>query len=405
MPVNVYLDTQDFSRLADAAAGRGEPDHAVVLQELLRLKASGAADFIYSSVHLSELLQYEGGGRELTLRKARMVKQLAGERALMNPTRLIAWEVARVAAELGLAPPAKSPSSPIMNGHGWHPGGFDLLFDIGSLKAARDEALEHELRQLSASAGAVINRKLRRRAKSEANRMRLTSLPDSAFDALVAKYPFPREIFTRTLARYFDGKISREEASAALLREMGDPEQFVIWYFELQTHSRDFPGWFRQAGEVLASALADLRRNLEPYAELPGAAEKYADLVSEAAVKLPRRLAQDASDEAAEFGVSSEVFASIVEAPELLSNAPFFRRLRALLSDYIHQHSVFRQQARKPQRGDGGDLFHSLALPYCDLWRGDAYFAGLVRTHSLPGDAEVVPRLIDLPAAIEARAL
>lgn len=83
---------------------------------------------------------------------------------------------------------------------------------------------------------------------------------------------------------------------------MGDPEQFVIWYFELQTHSRDFPvGSGRQGGAGFG--VGGLRRNLEPYAELPGAAEKYADLVSEAALKLPRRLAQDASDEAAEFGV------------------------------------------------------------------------------------------------------
>lgn len=400
MPITVYLDTQDFSKLADAASGRGPTALADLLQRLLALKAQGVARFIYSAVHLSELLQYDGGGRDLTLRKAQMVKRLAGAQALYGPDRLMAWELCRAAQAAGLASLPQLPATSVTDDNGWHSHTRNLLDDIGSFADLREDTLNRELSALAAQQGVAINRKLQRKARSEARRQKASALPETAYDELARKYPFPRALFTRTMPRFIDGKISREAAAAALLREMGDPEQFVVWYFELADGERDFSSWMRRVGETLAAAVLDLRAATAPFADDVEFRGRYRDLLQTLAHDLPKRLTRGVREEALGFGLPAAVFEA-VSGGDVALQAPFAQRLSSLMPDYLDQHSAFRQQARTPRASDGGDLLHALALPYCDLWRGDGYYCDLVEKHLQPNDGRVVRRLTDLPDAIE----
>ena len=88
VPPIVYLDSQDFSRLADVSAGRADPDVGALLLQLLGLVDAGRIIVPLSMGHLSELLQYEGGGRDLTLRKATVIEQICRTYAFRPPNDL-----------------------------------------------------------------------------------------------------------------------------------------------------------------------------------------------------------------------------------------------------------------------------------------------------------------------------
>ncbi len=117
--VTVYLDTQDYSRLDDARAGRPRGADLLILEQLLALKESGAVRFVYSAMNLSELLQYEGGGPELTRRKAGTLTFLAEHAAYIHPSRLVAYQVAEQLVARGDLSEGALHCGPISNQDEW----------------------------------------------------------------------------------------------------------------------------------------------------------------------------------------------------------------------------------------------------------------------------------------------
>ena len=60
--LTIYLDTQDYSLLSDARAGRGTEETRAVLKRLLELKGTGLVRFVYSATQC--LLCGLGSGSE-----------------------------------------------------------------------------------------------------------------------------------------------------------------------------------------------------------------------------------------------------------------------------------------------------------------------------------------------------
>jgi hypothetical protein len=392
--ITVYLDTQDYSRLADAEVGRGRGDDLRVLEELRDLKTNANVRFAYSAMNLSELLQYEGGGRELTLRKARAVQSLAGSNAFIDLGKLLAFQIASTAAKAGLIDGKMLPDTPVSTENGWFPDIGDFFSEVGNFKQKRLDMLEEKFRNEPA------NRKARRAAKANISRMRLGDLPSSAFDAMVKKYPFSRDLFEITLAGYFDGKVTKAEASRALLNQAGEPARFVVWYFEHHMGDHDFPLWLRGAGENVAKAIRQLQSELAPYADNPKAAVAFREMLDKNRVILARKMAIGVTEDVANFGVTEDVLQAILDSEAILLRVPFFRLLSSLIPEYLMAHSVFRTLPRKPRASDGADIMHALTLPYCDLWRGDAYFSALLERHVESGDSKIIKKLEELPTAI-----
>lgn len=391
----VYLDTQDYSRLADAEAGRGRGNDFEVLKDLRGLKAEKRVRFVYSAMNLSELLQYDGGGRDLTLRKAAMVESLAGQNAFFDLGKLLALQVAVAITRASLCDGLALPDEPISPENGWYPEVGDIFSEVDDFRKMRAEMIDKEL------AGMPLNRKQKRASKVQASRMKVGDLPASSFDAMTRKYPFSRELFTINIARYFDGKISKVEAQRALLREMGDPQRFVRWYFEINEGERSFPSWMRGVGEGLARAISKMREDAKPFVELPESAKIYRQIVFDKRFDLPRLIVGKLEDQIVALGIPKLAIEAFKNDDATLVSAPFFSLWSALMPDFLMAHSAFHAHARKPRGSDGADLLHAVTLPYCDLWRGDAYFSDLLQKHRQPGDAMIISRLEELPTAIE----
>ena len=392
LPVTVYLDTQDYSRLDDARAGRPRGSDLLVLERLLELKASGLVRFVYSAMNISELLRYDGGGRDLTLRKAGTLTFLAEHAAYLHPSRLIAYQMAEQLVVSGGLPNAVLRNGPISSRDEWFPLIPEL---IGDLRGRKRQVVEETID------GMGLNRKERRRLRSKGSKLRVSDMPESSFDALIKKYPFSPEVLTRVFPLMMDGLISRVDAERRLLDEMGDPERYVIWFFEIAEGDKSSHDWVKRGGEAVARSIRGLRERLEPYASLPEARPNLARIAKEYGVSIPKQIVERFPEELAEFGVDAELRAAALANEPFLRSIPFVRLWSSLLPEYLIQHSGFRQSTRAARESDGGDILHTLTLPYCDLWRGDAYFSDLVRQHAPPGSAEIVSRLEELPAAIE----
>ena len=114
----VYLDTQDYSRLADAASGRGSKELLPVLEKLRNFAKEGSFDFCFSYMIVSELLQLNPQDIEITRRKAEVMEELCGARAFPNIFWLLSSEIAAAAQKHGFTPTQQSTSLEEIVHHG-----------------------------------------------------------------------------------------------------------------------------------------------------------------------------------------------------------------------------------------------------------------------------------------------
>jgi hypothetical protein len=391
-PVTVYLDTQDYSRLDDARAGRSTGKDLDTLGALMALKEQGAVRFVYSAMVISELLQYEGGGKDLTRRKAETLTLLTDHRAFIHPSKLVAFQVAERLAARGFVDRGSFPMSPISDRDRWFPDIEDPFGDVGSLKQTM---LAEQI------TGAARNRAQRRMLKARARDFQLSGRPESTYGEVVRKYPFSTELLTKVMPKLFDGRISKAAAEEKMLDEMGDPPRYVVWFFKLSQADRSSHDWMKSGGEAVARGIREFREKLSDLVGLPDAKRNLERIGKEYGVSIPLRLIERFTDDMAAFGIDQGARDAIAADENLLRGIPFASLWASLLPAYMLQHSGVQKSTRTVRESDGGDLLHTLTLPYVDLWRGDVYFSDLVRKHAPVGSAEVVSRLEDLPSAIE----
>lgn len=399
MPLTVYLDTSDYSRFADYVAGRGSPETGMVFNRLLEFKNAGSVQFAYSMSVLCELLQYEGGGRELTLRRAAVVERLCGRHTFRHMARLLAIQVARVASTNGLIKPEELGALVALStADGWFPAVTGIATRP---RALRDEIVEAELAKLP-----QIGRRARRAAKAHIRRLNLSkefAKSPALVEQLAQEYPISRKVLNEILPKYLDGRLSKMEYERHMFAEIAKPAQFVVLYFERYQDDKSLLGWMRDLGATIQQNVNDLRTTLVGL-EIPhGAEDMLREQLKGRTAMLGRRLLEVCAEELREIGVTSEVAQQISERDDLVLSIPYVRFLSQALPEYVLSNAGIRSPGRSPSRSDGGDMAHAIHIPFCDLWRGDRYFASFVKQHTSTGECTIVRLLTDLPAAITQR--
>tara|TARA_R110000824_G_scaffold118960_18_gene272542 strand:- start:70440 stop:71345 length:906 start_codon:yes stop_codon:yes gene_type:complete len=86
------------------------------------------------------------------------------------------------------------------------------------------------------------------------------------------------------------------------------------------------------------------------------------------------------------------------EKPELAEIRNISPMLPEVLTSYFLR-NIHEERTR--QSSDIADIFHSIFLPHCDLWRGDRKFANLLVQERVSHYSKIVPRLSELPDQIE----
>ncbi len=201
-----------------------------------------------------------------------------------------------------------------------------------------------------------------------------------------------------------DGKITAAEARLAFEKEYSTPTRFVPVYFERYEGDRDFHRWIHSFGDSLHRTMMELRQSSDGVENTPHS-RKALRFASRAVMpKLTRTLMTFANDELADFGIDKDTADEYFFNDSRLDECPTLRLFRSLFVEYIENNVGLLFKGRVPVRSDGGDLIHSFYVAHCDFWRGDAYFADLVKRHTTPSSATIVARLSELAPLIRLQA-
>lgn len=396
----IYLDTQDFSRFADCLNGRGTPEATDVLDKLLPEIDAGRVVCPISMAHLSELLQYQDGGRDLTIRKAEAIERLAGPYAFRDFNDMISAELIDFAVLKRCIrhPHPKHPDFPLDREGQWHPS---VERTLDNIKSKMDRDLDVALKEQRG-----VPRALRRKVKSVmrtggweqalANPESMDQMRDFA-----SSYPVT-DRFLDLMPRFLLGKVRAEEVEAELFKGMRRPTNFVTWYFERYEGSRDLPNWMRSLGANIAQALIEFKDNIASI-DLPSnvPTEFLTEQSEKFALSVSSRLFAEAAPGLKRLGVGQHAIDRLLADPGRIA-APVIRNLATLAMHTLKRHISNGRNAPKVKLSDGGDLMHALYLPHCDLWRGDASSAELVRQAFPEYKGRVVGKLRDLPSQLRA---
>jgi hypothetical protein len=101
-PICIYLDTQDYSRLADLNR-TNDAELQLVRDHLLERVADGSVEIRFSVIHLWEFLK-DPSQQDLALRKVEVIEALCGDRVFRYPADVFSAE--RVAVASGTGQPA-----------------------------------------------------------------------------------------------------------------------------------------------------------------------------------------------------------------------------------------------------------------------------------------------------------
>lgn len=391
----VYLDTQDYSRLADAASGHGSEELLPVLERLRKFAKEGSFDFCFSYMIVAELLQLNPQDIEITRRKAELMEELCGARAFPNVFWLLGAEIAAAAERHGFAPSQRSNSLEEIVQHGkW------IQTEIPEINAQlegfheRAETRSKEL--ILKKLGRPLNRQERRRYS------KMLSIDDVR--QVISSEPLYQVIAgTDLVDKFAKAFLHRRVPLVAdeFFRFLARPTRLVLSHSNL--HSMGFlndqlatlkDGFYRGLGklrddfDVLQATHGSQTRTLR--------AEMLRGPLQEHLVKMATELRGNL----ARYGAPLAYFDN-ASFNEDMKSISFLRLWLDLLLPYLLMVTDDARMRRAILPSDMVDLMHALYIPHCRVWRSDRYFANLVSPVAQNLGCRVVSRLVDLPTVLD----
>jgi hypothetical protein len=360
----VYLDSQDYSRLA------ADP---ILLAELVSLKDSGLAEYVYSSAVISECAPTTQSATQHAIQRSRVIEELCGRKTFLSIDQIIEREF----RSLDATPVTRKEL--VSETGDWFPT-VDSLLDELDRSAIFSEMIQEK----------GYNREQRRMLKSKA--MRKGTFRDQTTQALQAQsqetlveiiqtYPMRPEN-ARVLMNYIAGSTTKKNAELALLESLRDHSWMMQWFQNHHDKLSFVPAFIRAPSTNMHQRM---RNTVELSRNLKSPAVTWHQLVAEIIVDVGK-------DHAQELLVQAPVSAESIykHCPGFVT---LFQTLREIGKDSMGE------STRQLKDSDFADAIHSLHAPYVDIFRTDKYMAGKI---SLSNGAatDVCAKLSQLPAAI-----
>jgi hypothetical protein len=373
IPLRIYLDTSDYSCFADIGY-RNEPGLDDILNFLREKKEQGLIEVRFSAIHLFEFLK-DPSQRALALRKVQIMEELCGDRAFRFFTDVLEQE--REALRLGA-----DPASLVISDEGdWFPSTeSDDSFKLDTIFPGLLERFPM--------------------FGAEQLRAMLKSPEAAAFlkQNMPKELPLANVYGSDFLDRFLSG-VSGQEITREAIRGFVKPSIFIEHYLEGQPAAQRFFGGLARLEQQLHGTLVQVQEKLKPHVEfllgldpdivkrtrqfvkrlgMSGSSASYLELE-----KLPKHLQE---------AVGQDRF--LKEVPALSTH---FNVLAAYMRDIIYPSPVLPEI----KESDAGDILHATYLPYVDLYRTDGRFGALMNSVPKPSTVKVIPKLRQLPEAIE----
>lgn len=390
-PLLVYLDTSDYSDLADLIAGRKSQVDPAALEFLLSRVDNGDIIIPYSMGIVSEALQYGGDLKDAAHRKAEIIERLSGGACFCSPATLIQTELGQCQNIGKTADNLTADRTKILRtNNNWQPDTKDDFYSwadkfvTDSLKRALKGAIGTIIKERNAK------RLMRARVMSKEGRNLIETLADQA------SLPMSRADAITFVHCIVAGRKRAAEAEAIFTRSLSRPTNMTTWFYDGLGKS-GIPKWMSGIGGDILDSIRSAQLSLDA---LPASTnslilDHVRTRVESLGLELATSLARSALEGHPEMKADE-----LLESPHFQST-PFVQFLSKIYPKYLIRHLGEPKQRRKLRPGDGGDLVHGLYIPYCDIWRSDKDFCELVRQANVTSSCLLVSKLNQLPQIIE----
>lgn len=371
-PVRIYLDTQDFNNL-----GGKSPEYKAVLEFLLTAIQNSSIEIGYSYPLVFEIFRkYDDKHREQRLKLARLMKRLCGKNAFPHFVDMRAG--------------ARFPNDGL-----WMPRSVLGVFSPQRLKNQFSSAIRSSIQEDKRITGF-----LKRTLKSNSGiRELVQTIPQKA----LTRDDFPGLPVTQEfldgnyLYKYLAGTISSAFLSRKMTEWLSDPEAFIqLWY---EYSAKENP---------LESMIADGNNKIQAgLSKFLAASERFRDA---------RKRSKEATARAHKILHESNLPGGLKESlRELIPSGPASTSLprfdlgldekfgKGRSKHFDHYLNALFDRKIEMAPSDLGDLLHLIYLQDVDLMRCDRKMANLMRSCPDIDHGKIVDRLVDLPAAVEAR--
>jgi hypothetical protein len=378
-PLQVYLDSSDYSLLGDALEDSAH-QHAATLARLIELVDSGRIEIRYSGIHVVEVSHTEKAVRDAGVRRAKCIERLSGGKCFIFWTSMFAQEQENFAGGCPLYGGLTSDDG------SWFPDIGDLARSFRSsmtegIRKALKENVNNRHDRRAAEKMFIKNNKLTELAASKL----LVPQRATLLRTLEEQFPLSERFFKEDLIiRFAIGQLP----AAELLRELSvvfrNIEKFIGWTYDTRDTERKTVKWFRELGAQLKNNVENMRKLFEPFVGVVPSVQIKNTLelmVEERTPELRRKF-----------------ITGIAEKPD---GAPIgeLGDLPAL-DAYVRALGLYVKMSIRGDRNllpsDSGDLMHLTHGPYCDVFRADGYTSQIASQVLKPYGTKVVPKLAQL---------
>ena len=380
-PLLIYLDTSDYSRLADIGHRKEAEGLRPVLEFLLEEKRHGRIQIRFSFIHMLEILKNYSGDLTLALRKASLIESLCGEAVFKYPVSVFSTEATRFReGELG--------RMLVTSDEGiWYP---EVIPDMRSFRDEIAVMLEEALREQGMPESVV-------RQYVKHGRLTKTAVRDlpKMLGPLSRQMPMAGGFYEKgAFVDYLKGRRSGEDFASEFAKGvLRRPTIFMEHWFNESVHALAlFARFTDDEKRIHQSMLHSRKLGLDLSKSTP-------EIAKEVGAQLERDWGGLDFENFGVQGLDQEIKQKIFEGtPQagLKAVSAFFIGMRAYFLDNLRPSSVMR----KPRESDPGDLLHLVYMPYVDIFRADAYMASLVQRYLVP-EAHVVAELEALPDLVK----
>ncbi|MDO8065010.1 hypothetical protein [Janthinobacterium sp. SUN206] len=384
-PIQVYLDSSDFSDIANIK--KKSSGYSDVLNYLLKKRDGGLIQIRFSEAHVVEAAPTTPDSIPAAVERLKTIHKICRNNSLVHPIDLMAYEVSSNAT----SDSNDGRSHIFRSDANWLPA----LFDFSEIIPDVEESVRQDIEKM----GRIERRKYLKNGKPSAlwyGEMRAAN--NTTENIMLNSLPLTTDAI-RIFRRYFIGNASRKEVLKALHESITDLEVFGNWYKKDWERASDISRHLRNIGEEFETALNEARKQFEfmmlEQTEAVGDSKKLLDLSVRAFHEvLANSSSRLVNKLALQIGATPKLTEDIWQTSPGLTCS-------VTLAMHIARRSVAAKLPRSPKSSDFPDCYHAIYLPYVDVFRADGFIAGMLRECKIPLSTVIVDKFLQLPVKID----
>jgi hypothetical protein len=388
LPLQIYLDSNDYSRLARPPA----PEFVAVLDRLRQSVASGQIEIRLSGALVAEGAPLLIEHLQYAMDRFRLMRELSAGHCFIPPDDLIATE-ARVLYGLDQPPPT------VRREQGnWLPRSLleDISFPAREDFVKQGLARESMTRQQRRAIERVLFTKQGRLTAQGEHQFRVAA--QQMREELQRNYPVSPDA-ERLLVDYMKGRVDGAKVFSEMLLSLGDLEIFGKWLALHWQEVHPVTTWIRTVGASLKEKFESVTEQTATLWESGRASGLSNDQIIATRDSAMRGLARRMCLQWARQSIGEEQ-ADLQIAGEPWELAPGITVATAVLEEIIKRATLGPGRSRRFTHSDGVDMLHSCYIPYVDLFRADGFMASVLNQSAPTLRGRVVSDLLELPTRI-----